>query len=79
MIKISPLSSQYLEDEIHFKNQEIKEFLAEIKSKDEKIRKLESPDHLHHVEQTENRETKAALEEKLKLQVVIQNFISVSP
>ena len=31
-----------MEDEIHFKNQEIKEFIVEIKSQEEKIKRLEN-------------------------------------
>ena len=72
-------SSQYLEDEIHFKNQEIKEFLAEIKSQDEKIKRLESlHHHLSRVGETENKESNAELEEKLKLQVISPKSTSVS-
>jgi len=33
---------QLLEDEIHFKNQEIKEFTVEIKSQADKIKRLEN-------------------------------------
>ena len=33
---------QLLEDEIHFKNQEIKEFVVEIKSQADKIKRLEN-------------------------------------
>ena len=66
-----------MEDEIHFKNQEIKEFVAEIKCKDEKIRRLETL-CLHLEPQEEDvlkgedilKETERVWREKLQTQAV---------
>ena len=65
-----------MEDEIHFKNQEIKEFLAEIKNQEEKIRRLEglilTPQSCLE-DPPSGTISNIKLQEQLKLQVNIEN------
>ena len=64
-----------MEDEIHFKNQEIKEFIVEIKSQEEKIKRLENL-KLTTGKSTDNDSDKENLwREKLEDQTISNNHL----
>ena len=66
---------QLLEDEIHFKNQEIKEFVVEIKSQADKIKRLENL-KLTQGKSTDNDSDKENIwREKLEDQAISNNHL----